>query len=283
MIRHEGTIELLSPLIHGGDDKEGTATPFRRMKYLVGGRIVEIPIMSGNAIRGILRRVAMDRYLELIGYTEQLSEPLYYALFSGGALEKGAATHTIDLPMVQSIRNNIPPLSVFGAAMANFIMEGKLEVGMGVPIAIETEGYTGRPGNHSIWELLGDTYYTRRDDLREQKAGHERGDDTAHQMKYEFEYLAAGTQLAHIFVLRQTDPVETACFYDTMKQFEDGRLGGRAGIGHGKFKWSYQPPWGNEEPYVAYCHDNAEDMRKFLHDLEVGLWKARLKVEEKEE
>lgn len=273
-VEHRGTITLVRPLVHGGDERLGTELPVRTMKFLVEGRPVDIPVLSGNAIRGVLRRVAAKRWLELLYPDEKdivnlVPDDVYYVLFSGGSLAKGAATSVVDLPLKAEIRQHVPMLSVFGSALVNMMLEGKLIVDMAIPIARETELYTGVPAEVSIYELVGDTFYTRKDDRRE--ANREEGQE-AQQMKYEVEYLAAGTQLAHRFVLRYVDPVELACFYDAVRTFEKeyGSFGGMLRIGHGAVKWEYEPEWGDPTPYVQFVEDNREELRDWWFNVFVS-------------
>lgn len=58
------TLKLLSPLMHYGDERMGTMQVARCMKFEYNGEFIDIPVYSGNAFRGIMRRIAMRDFLE---------------------------------------------------------------------------------------------------------------------------------------------------------------------------------------------------------------------------
>jgi hypothetical protein len=260
-----GTITLLSPLSHNDDVTLGTDAKFRRLTMLVDGRPEKVPVYSGNACRGILRRLAARDYLDRLGI-EKVPDALYYCLFCGGALQKGSTQDKLDIGGKRKLREMVPFLSLFGTAYANQIMPGKLNVGMAVPVARETAAFTGRECALSVWDMLTEVFYTRRDDL-EDKA--ERGDDDqATQMKYSVECLTPGTVLVHEFVVEDGSEIELSCFGHLMRLFEANPiLGGRSAIGHGKVQLAYEPAWPDPAPYLAAIEERREEMKQFVEGM----------------
>jgi hypothetical protein len=257
-----GQITLLAPLSHNDDVSLGTDTKFRRLTMLVDGRPEKVPVYSGNAYRGILRRLAARDYLDRLGI-EKVPDALYYCLFCGGSLQKGSTQDKLDIGGKRKLRAMVPFLSLFGTAYANQIMPGKLNVGMAVPVARETAAVTGRESTLSVWDILSEVFYTRRDDL-EDKAEREEGDQ-ATQMKYSVECLTPGTVLIHEFVVEDATEVEVGCFGHLMRLFEAvGILGGRGAIGHGKVELAYEPAWPDPAPYLDYIAERHEEMKQFV-------------------
>ena len=86
-----------------GNEKTGSVSLLNRQKWIVDGEPVSVPYISGNAIRGQLRRKAMYDFTHDIGYTIDLDRikgrKLYHALFTGGNLEqvKGPDAGAINL------------------------------------------------------------------------------------------------------------------------------------------------------------------------------------------
>jgi len=258
----EGIITLQSPLTHGSDEVVGTDTKFRRMKFVVNGDIEEIPILSGNSIRGVMRRLGADDLLKRVEI-DKVSDMMYYTLFSGGALKEGASARKIDIDIKRNIRKKIPFISIFGTALLQQMLPSKLEVGMAVPICLETREYTNINSDFSIWDLCDDIFYTRKDDLQETKDV----ETETHQMKYTVEALASGTQLKHSFVLKGMNSIERACFYSILDKFgKEGSLGGSSRIGHGKFTWDYVIE--NYALYYEFLEDNKEEIKGFIRELE---------------
>lgn len=262
----EGTITVLSPLAHNSDEPLGVDTKYRRIKYFVDGKGLEIPIYSGNAFRGILRRLLARDFLNRLG-VEKVSDHLYYALFAGGSLDKGSSQEFIDVRFRRDLRRNIRFLSLLGTAFQNSILPGILDVGIGIPIAKETQVYTGIESEQGIFEMLTEVFYTRRDDLEDRV-----GDKTeAQQMKYTIECLVPGTRLHHTFTLTQANGLEQSCFGAAMALFsKDSVLGGKSGTGHGKVALSYSPEFPSPEPYWQ----NIEERKAEIADYVKGLDRA---------
>lgn len=229
-----------SPLIHGADEKAGTDTLFRRQRMVTADGIAEVPILSGNAIRGRLRRVAAERFCTLLELPERSLAPwIYYSLFAGGSIAKGSAGGKLGIGDRRAIRENVPHLSLMGCAWKADILQGKLLVSHAIPICRETVEFTGVPADRSMHELGDEWALTRKDDREsdwfaavEDVAGSNNG--SAVQMQYRVEVLAPGTRLAVRFVLDDANAIEAACFGDTVRTWlEHPTLGGRASGGFG--------------------------------------------------
>jgi CRISPR type IV-associated protein Csf2 len=269
----EGTMTALTSISHIGDS-HGVNSKLRREKVIQpDGSVEEVPIISGNALRGILRDRGMLHMLKALGYgiNEQtgevkgLSLPAFYFLFSGGALTKDAG-RGIDVDEARKWRELIPLVALFGGAMGNQIMPGKAKIGKGIPICSETAHIlpTRFVENkvESVWELCQEEAYTRRDDeknenLRQLIAPEVRGlleaDATAkrqkaskgvdvegetgqkQQMRYYIETLAAGSRLYLEISLDDVTDLEREAFFITLAEFSRfPYIGGKSGVGHGK-------------------------------------------------
>ena len=164
----------------------------------------------------------------------------------------------LDIDAARELRTLIPLVSVFGGAMGNQIMEGKLTVGKLYPICQETAfrlppRFLPTSGSlPSVWELLQEEAYTRRDDekverlrqliapearaLLEAEAGAKRaqargGDnlDTDvgqhQQMRYYVETFAAGTQFYWRLGLRDVNDIEWEAFLSALIEFSKYHIG----------------------------------------------------------
>ncbi|MFW9872534.1 MAG: hypothetical protein ACFFG0_05475 [Candidatus Thorarchaeota archaeon] len=262
MVKYQGILTALGPIAHGADEKLGTDTKLRRIKMMHNNEPIDVPIISGNAYRGVLRRIAANDFLQHIGYKENmLSDKLYYMMFTGGALKKGSAADHIMVGEKRELRAMIPFLSVFGTACDNQIMEGKLKCMICLPVCSETQQYTDIESNLSMWDIVDEIYYTRRDD-REDRAGDKAG---AQQMKYNIEIFATGTKFYHEFVLDSENIIERSCFGALMAEFQKVPvLGGNGAIGHGKIKLEYSPEFEDGEIYYNYLEENKEKINTYI-------------------
>jgi CRISPR type IV-associated protein Csf2 len=284
----EGIVTALSSISHIGET-HGVNARLRREKLVTPDGIQDVPVISGNSLRGQLRDCGMAYMCRRLGYGvdtqtgEVVGLPLaaFYFLFTGGALTK-VGDRGLDIDAARELRALIPLVSVFGGAMGNQIMEGKLIIGKVVPICEETAHLVPvrfvpeRP--LSVWEMLQEESYTRRDDeksenlrlliapevrsLLEAGASAKRtkargGDDTDEevgqhqQMRYFVETFAAGSQFYWNVELRDVNEVEWEAFLSCLAEFSKRPyIGGMSRVGHGKVAVHFDR-WHEIEPRLA--------------------------------
>lgn len=180
----------------------------------------------------------MADMLERIGHrTENLK--IYNTLFSGGTLESTESdSGYLNLELRKKIREIIPPLSLLGTAIGNQMVEGKVKVGIAVPICTELSDYFGEEVKISqmMYDLVDHDFSTRRDDLHAEREEDER----AIQMKVDWEIIVPGTKFAHRFSLVDANDIERSAFGHMIALWQDRPyLGGRSGVGYGKVKIEY--------------------------------------------
>lgn len=284
----KGNMKCLEPLHHGGNESYGTtklilALPCVVKNPLTGEKEIDnVPAIHGNAIRGILRRLMMQDYLDRLDYKLD-SLKVYHFLFTGGMLEATSKdSGVMDLKLKKRIRDLIPPISLVGSALGNQMIQGKLKVGIGNLVCQETKDYVdGLDTDFSSYNLKASDFGTRLDDLKEGKTKEEQKakkqkDEQSNQMLYEFETVVRGAIFTHEYVLEDASPVERACFknaYDLL--CERPYLGGKSATGYGKMRFDY-PSLNSDEistaPYFDYINENKDDMCALLDEL-VGKWK----------
>lgn len=283
-VRIEGAATLLSSLSHGGE-RPGTTAFLRREKILgPAGTPREVPVVSGNAVRGLLRDHAADVFWRALGRPE-LPVQVFHLLWSGGSLSKAGAGHTIGARQLQEVRRLVPLVSLFGGSGASKIIEGKLRVGKMTPICAETAHLLPtdliETQARSIWDLQQIEEFTRRDDSKrdqlhpaikglapselesapedgallavtEHKPAKEESDDPAQQMRYGVETLAAGTRLHWWMSLNQVTDVEAALFAGAIEAWsaDGGAIGGRSATGHGRLRLDVHQ-WAHATPTVT--------------------------------
>lgn len=263
-ISFEGTVTAVTSVIHGSGENNGNASLLRREKFVQpNGSVEAVPVISGNAIRGTLRDVGMFDMLRKLGYgvKEETKEvkglPLsaFYFLFSGGALTSTGETG-INIERFREMREKIPLIGVFGGAIGNAIMPGKMKIGKMIPICQETmhllpEKFRNENAE-SIWEYCQTEQFTRKDDEKNDKVrmmidadvrkligdGTSKKDITgagAQQMIYRIETLAAGTQFYWKITLEDATDVEFEALVNTLLVFsKTPYVGGKSGTGHGE-------------------------------------------------
>jgi len=249
-LKLDGLITLKTSLVHS-EIYLGVDAKFAREKVLINDTDTEwIPRLSGNAIRGRLRDLAATYYLDGLGLPT-VPLKLFYLLFSGGSLSRGESK--VDLELKRNIGANVPLLSVWGCAIGNQMIHGRLKVGKAYPVARETERllperFHSRP-KPSVWELITEESMTRLDDVKDEWVSRYCKEmaqqeplpkESPVQMRYRVETLCPGTQLYHWFSLQWVTPVEIGCFLSALKRFQEHPfMGGMSAIGHGLVEMIY--------------------------------------------
>lgn len=271
----EGTVTALAPIFHGGDEKTGSTPVLRTiMVYIDGMGEVPIPYLSGNSIRGKLRRLIMQDFLDLVEH-EITNAKLHHALFSGGVLEStdDSSGGVIDLAFRKKVRNLIPPAAVFGCAVGNQMIQGILTVEHMWPICEEYAPYLPEKyrkdsrATKPVRTFTDQSFITRRDDLRAER----REDEQAVQMKVDYECFVPGTKFYHRFVLLLPDELQKSCFGRVLDLFEAmPYIGGRSSSGDGKVMLNYEnrPEAGL---YLEFLREKKDEIKQLLAELEAKL------------
>lgn len=267
-IKMEGKLTALSSIVHNGGESLSTSAMLRREKcVLPNGRVESIPIISGNGMRGLLRDRGMFHMLRSLGYgvdeekgdVKGLPLPAFYFLFSGGSLVS-TGSNGIDIDWARKIKETIPLVGLFGGAVGNMIMPGKMKIGKLIPIAMETNHLLPEKFRNehaeSVWEYVQEEMYVRKDDEKDDRLRgmisvvdkkklaskdqrkiikSKAGGGVAQQMKYSVESLVAGTQFYWKVILEDVTDVEFDAFITTMIEFSKApHIGGKSNIGHGE-------------------------------------------------
>jgi len=251
------SIRLLSPLAHGSfsDASAGNMTLFRREPIVGLPGNPRVPSVSGNSLRGILRRGVMRDVFARAGISRNAWmaegrgrqwDRLYAALANGGHLEKPDAS--IDPVSFRQMRTNLPPLSVLGAAMYRWVLPGRTRFGWLWPVCSETvaaglvEG--GEEPLIDAESLMSETSLVRHIE-REQ---HDPEQSGVTPMPTTTETLSAGTLLrGRVDFDNGTSDVEKGVIAWGLGQIT--HLGGKGGAGFGMVRIEHD---GDPAPYVAW-------------------------------
>lgn len=243
------SMELLSPLIHGGDMKSGNATLFRRCQVITPtGRCMHLPFVAGNSLRGKLRDLLADHFLSSLGIPARRDVPFislwfFHSLYSGGVLEeKSKSTDAIDKKLgkngalrtdgLRQFRHMIPGMSILGSALGNKIICGRISVGDLRPQCIEWG-----TGDVPVAQIMDWKFITRRDDYEG------RGDDDLHTgMIINMEVVKSGVVFdGGIDIDTHASGLEKSALATGLKLLqENGQMGAKNSCGFGKVQFSIQ-------------------------------------------
>jgi CRISPR/Cas system CSM-associated protein Csm3 (group 7 of RAMP superfamily) len=281
--RIEGILTALSPVFHGGNEKTGSTVLLNRLKFIVDDKPIDVPIISGNGVRGRLRRLIVRDFLEKVGYQMDLSQKtyqkLYHTLFAGGVLtsaEEESASGTIDLSLKSKLIKYVLPLRLFGASYSNQMIEGRLLVGHMLPVCKELKEYTGIDSDISFYQLITRAFQTRRDELRTGSKKEDEDEDETVQMIIDYECFAPGTKFYHELILTTSTESETldlSTLYRTIELWKQApTIGGKSSVGFGKLKIEYKWPKDvSDKPYLEFIEKNKGEIVKALDELRGAL------------
>ena len=259
-------IKLLAPLSHGEFDPAGdggNVMEIRRMPLIMpDGRSESVPCLSGNALRGRIRRLLMRDFLSRIGVTREGTgwDRIYAAVVNGGHLGKTGSE--VDPERIAAVRAAAPPLSVLGAALYSWFLPGRVSVGLCWPVCdltVEAAVVRQRAGVPKSSDIESDVYHSRLPDRDQARVA----DVTP--MPHGTETLAAGVTLeTDIAAAAQATGVEQACVMWGLNRI--GSLGGQVARGFGRVAVTHDGPGENEwEEWLAddgHCQAAADMLRE---------------------
>lgn len=266
------SITLDAPLHHGAFGADtGNAVLHRRVPLAAFPSHPGVPAVSGNALRGNMRRIVMRDLLERVAlsrdqagtqFTLKQWDMLYAGIANGGHL-KGESENRTDPDRMRAIRDALPPLSVFGAALYTFMISGRVSIGWLWPVCEETvrAGLTVGTAAHTGEELITEISLVRHVDREYQ-------DPTISgvtPMPVTVEALVPGTTLqGEIICMKRMTDVERGCLAWSLNRVQS--LGGKGGVGFGRLSVNHNL---SEEPYTAFLADPAriDQARSMLVDL----------------
>ncbi|AYE99532.1 hypothetical protein C0J29_31700 (plasmid) [Mycobacterium paragordonae] len=238
-----------SAIVHRDDDDNtagsDTFSLFRR-EDIIGpdGSQLQVPIISGNSFRGILRRTGEALTAAVLNYENQLPVPAAHLLSNGGRLAKardakGRTPFTDE--QERRLKDLIPHIAVFGGAASGRIMSGLLMVGKVLPEVSELAHILPLPPANPpspAMLALGEEFFTHLNDHR-RSIQHPPGPDpdrtTSPLGRYSGETLRAGTHLQTFIRINNATPIQLAFLRTVLDDFSaNGHLGGRTAAGYGR-------------------------------------------------
>jgi hypothetical protein len=256
-----------APVCHGGfGPGVGNAVAVRKEPIVGLVGMPSVPCISGNSIRGQVRRYVMrDLFRRAglgVGSLEGKSWDLLYAgLANGGHLtgaEKSPSPND-----VRDLRSQLPPLSVFGSALYRFLLPGRVRFGFAWPICKETVE-VGLVEPHDDFEvpfagdLVTEVGFARHID-REQQSPKKTG---VSPMPVMVEAIAVGVVLCQVVrFLPEVTEIERSCVAWGLSQISN--VGGKSASGLGAVDLEHN---GDLDPYTEWL-EGADDLRGRLVSL----------------
>ncbi len=258
-------LKCMSPVSHGAfGESAGNAVPCRRLRIVNLPSRPRVPCLSGNSLRGQLRRIVMRDLLDRAGLSrDTLPGPkwdrLYAALANGGHLE-GEGSSTTKPDQVRALRESLPPLSVFGAALYSWMLPGHMDVGWLYPRCRETfaAGLVSEGFDVPAEDLVEEVSLCRHIDREEQDP--EASGVTP--MPTTMECLMPGTVLESVITFaRHASAIEQAVIAYGLNRLR--ALGGKSGSGFGVVQ--IEGLGVDEQPYLDWLNATPDLADRLRH------------------
>jgi CRISPR/Cas system CSM-associated protein Csm3 (group 7 of RAMP superfamily) len=268
----EGQITALSRIHCGAKEKTGNSQLMHREDYMMSdGKVESIPLLPGNSIRGMLRRLLLQDFFEQAGYTPKTPK-LYYTR-SGGALEEVGAQESgvLNLALRRDVRMHLHPLSLLGTAMGNQAFTGKLCISDASLICKELNDFLPIKSDVSYRRFVTWSFFTRHAEreIPETVEQNMQKQEPTIQMKVEVECLMAGTKFFHEFALEDTTELEKSCFARLIELWKQRPfIGGKSSVGYGKIRFDYPQMAWTSEKYLSWIAENKPEITAVLQKLD---------------
>ena len=238
----------MAPISHGEfqDADTGNIMMFRRIANVQLPEYTKIPVVSGNAIRGVIRRQLMKEVLETANITyntflenheertaKRVWDKLYAMICCGGTLD-GKMEDGISPEDLRVLREWFPVLSLLGSAMYDKLLAGTAYVGFAYLMCEESlktgltnrvEKYVDIKAEDAIIEI-SHSRLPERENANPEITG-------VKPMPYTAEALAPGSILqTRISLIPSCTEIERAALIHGIKNLE--ALGGKLAGGFGQ-------------------------------------------------
>ena len=252
---YELTIRTKAPLAHGAFSdgvSAGNYTKFRREPIVSLPGYPRVPVISGNAIRGVLRRLIMrelfqktsiEEFKEALGETKgkRAWDRVYAMLCIGGTIE--AAEQEINTAELRDMRKEFPALSVLGSAMYSQLMPGMVQIGFAFPLCKETleAGIFDKTVFYAIPIIPAEDLLTEVGLVRHvDRENSDPENSKVSPMPYTVEALATGTILkTKISFQPMATDLEISCIRHGFEMLTT--LGGKSAVGFGDIELEIDP------------------------------------------
>lgn len=219
-----------------------------------------VPFISGNSIRGLLRRLVMKDFCDLTGIT-QIDKNTYHQLFTGGNITE--STGFEDIEKRENYIKMCPMIGLLGSAIGNMTIQGEMKVG-GARLQCKENG----TGEKSYWELIDVTFGTRLDSSKTEKGIEIKGatGEEKNQMKYEYEVFVRGSKFDSVFAVVTTNELLISAFWRAMKVFKNhGYLVGNSARDSGLVEIDIEVPVDGDQLYLDYLKENKTEIKEYFN------------------
>jgi len=236
----------LSPLTHMMG-LSGNEQLINRTKIISGGRVCDVPSLSGNALRHtMVRAPGADFIVDACNLRGKLTIDRANFLYYGGSLTDSAIADNLN--KIAEMQELLPLYRLLGGSLKNQVLAGSLQVSMGVLVCDENretldkllpdELLYGLPELRSCEDYVSGWQYTRGDAVKKPGLLAPDADtpDKSNLMIYSGQHVVTGAVFYHDFILQNVSRLEVGAVYAAISDWKDrgGAVGGQSRIGHGK-------------------------------------------------
>lgn len=136
--RYEFILTANQPIAHHQETFGNTSILMRQSIMSPDGKLVDVPVITGDTMRHGLREAGSYALLDAAGLLEEsLTEEALRLLFSGGVIQ--GTRSAISIQEYREMVDLLPHLSLLGGCAGNRVIPGKLQVDYARLICKETE------------------------------------------------------------------------------------------------------------------------------------------------
>ncbi|MCK4825565.1 hypothetical protein KA005_57990 [bacterium] len=281
--------EALSPITHMMG-VSGNESIINREKVFHDGKVKDIPVLSGNALRHKMIREPGAMYLvNQLDMRGKLSIDQANYMFTGGSLSESSTNDNI--PLIADMQRFSPLFRLLGGSLKNQVIGGSLFVSRGVLCCEENQDIIQKQiGNYKVPEdklfpaqYFIDKYQYTRGEAGRMKDAPEMIKNIDDQIKtnlmiYAGESVIPGALFYHNLTLYNVSPLEVGAALHSLGLWQNsgGTIGGSARIGHGKLKIDYwldglvdwfgseKDPAELVKDYINHVTENRENFKGWL-------------------
>lgn len=224
---------------------------------------IEIPVIPGNTIRGLMRDQLMTHVIWNVFDGDPhnvLNARAYHTLFSGGMLT--SSTGFVNVAEKRLLREKLPFLSILGTMKGNEDLRGKIDVNFALIDCLET----GK-NERSAYSFLKEYFQTRTDDYEgeQDESWLAEINGNSVQMIQSFIAIEKGSTFSWSVDSYFLSEHENMFFELMLHLFQKiGKIGGMGRSGIGKITIDFNNFTPDPEPAMQFLKENQESISEIV-------------------
>jgi CRISPR/Cas system CSM-associated protein Csm3 (group 7 of RAMP superfamily) len=268
--------EATSPITHMSGTS-GNEAILNRESKIYDGEVIQVPLLSGNALRHkMIREPGAVNLIKSLALTKKLTINQVNFLLHGGKLTETSTTD--NMKTIVDMRRLFPLYHLLGGSLRNQILEGSMISGRGVLICRENNDVLRDMFPEfefsklsSAENFISNYQYTRGSERKHSDliADKEVFEDKSNAMIFSGQSIIPGSLFVSEIILKEPSEMLLSCVNYCLSNWQSlgGIIGGQSSRGHGKLSTTvYENQLPDTDIYLKHVESVKDESINWLNE-----------------